>query len=229
VIYNSSTRHLRVPGWRMAVILTACLMLPAILYRFTVTDLTTASTSPLAPFAELIFYLGLLGGVLPFVLAIGYFVTFQGMVGDEKGHVYEKVLGKCPICAQSEIPPVIPQNYPPDRVQPPVSVVAPPLPRKPKVQAWLNARDGHSYQLYQGETTVGRSSSNDIYFQGDSTMGRRHAKIIEQNGHFRLLDLGSKNLTRVNGRVVREPILLEHDDEIQFGDNTTVTFIASIR
>lgn len=229
LIYDSSTRRLRAIGWRMAVILAACLMLPALLYRFTVTDLTTAATSPLAPFAEVIFYLGLLGGVLPFVLDIGYFVTFHGMVGCANGHVYEEVLGQCPECARLAPQPASPAYYP-EPVAPPAppSVVAP-APHKPKVQAWLNARDGHSYQLYQGETTVGRSLSNDICFKGDSTIGRTHAKIMEQGGRFRLLDLGSKNFTRVNGRVVREPVLLEQDDEIQFGDNTVVNFITSRR
>jgi pSer/pThr/pTyr-binding forkhead associated (FHA) protein len=50
---------------------------------------------------------------------------------------------------------------------------------------------------------------------------------MEQNGRFRLLDLGAKNFTRVNSHIVREPILLEPDDEIQFGDQTILRFITS--
>ncbi len=117
--------------------------------------------------------------------------------------------------------------------QPPVREVRaptiPPPPSKPKVQAWLNSPEGRTYQLCQGETTIGRSMGNDICLQGDNTVGRQHAKIIEQNGRYRLLDLGARNFTRVNKRIVREPILLESEDEIQFGDNTTLRFITSNR
>jgi len=60
-------------------------------------------------------------------------------------------------------------------------------------------------------------------------MSNNHAKIVEQNGHYRLNDLASTNGTRVNNRLVREPVLLEPDDEIQFGDNTVVRFVTSRR
>jgi hypothetical protein len=248
VMYDSSNRRLPALGWRMGVIITAALLIPTVFYRFTVPNLTAldiplgassqeiaeilAAISPLATYAEPIFYLGVLGGVLPFVLAIGYYVTFQGLKGCPRGihGSYEAVFGQCPECARMDMPPtpIIMQrdDYVPHGQgrQPAGESVAPPPPTKRKVQAWLVAGNGKSYQLCERETTIGRLSSNDIYLTGDNTLSRQHAKIVDQGGHFKLYDLGSKGLTRVNGRTVREPVLLETDDEIKFGDNTVLRF-----
>lgn len=228
LLYDSYKRRLPALGWRMGVVIAALLLTPAILYRFTITSLEDLATSPLAPFSEPIFYLGILGGILPIILAIGYFVSYQGLVACPQGHLYEDVLGQCP---HPDHQPVIP---PPQYDQrrgvlqaPPPDEVAPLPPRKRKVQAWLVAKDGHTHQLCEGETTIGRASQSDIVISGDTTVGRQHAKITEQNGRFRLIDLGAKNFTRLNGRVMREPTLLEPDDEIQFGENSTLRFVTS--
>jgi hypothetical protein len=227
LMYDSLSRHLPALGWRMGVVLTAMLILPTIVYRF----MADNPLSPLAPFSEVIFYLGLLGGVLPFVLAIGYYVTYRGLLGCPQGHIYDAVLGQCPDPSHHPAQPPLPP--PPGQGQygsgggDVVRPTVPPPPSKPKVQAWLNSPEGRTYQLFQGETTIGRSMQNDICLQGDETIGRQHAKIIEQNGRFRLLDLGSKNFTRVNKHIVREPVLLESDDDIQFGDNTILHFVSS--
>lgn len=98
-----------------------------------------------------------------------------------------------------------------------------------KAQAWLTTANGKNYQLYENETFIGRLVSNEICLLGDETVGRLHAKIIEQNGRFKLYDLGSKRFTRVNRHVVRAPVLLEPNDEIQFGDDTIVRFVAASR
>jgi hypothetical protein len=229
MLYDSGTRRLPALGWKMGSILTALLILPAIIYRFT-TDPLNPFLSPLAPFAEPIFYLGVLGGLLPLVLAVGYYVTFQGMMGCPRGMhgAYEIVLGQCPECARMDMPrePVIVRDQGvgyarrDDNMEP----VAPPAPTKRKVLAWLVGENGKSYQLCERETTIGRLSSNDIYLTSDKTVSRQHAKIVEQGGHFKLYDLGSKGLTRVNGRTVREPVLLETDDEVRFGDNSILRF-----
>ncbi len=230
LLYDSSRRRLPALGWRLAVILTALLILPALLYRFTVDPTNPASvSSPLYPYSELIFYLGLLGGVLPVVIAVGYFVTFQGLVGCAQGHVYEAALGSCPECARLATPPApqIIREMPIKPIPMHMAPASPPQPPRPKAHAWLISRDGRDYQLNLGETTIGRSSENDIQLSGDSTVSRQHAKVNEQNGHFRLIDMGSDNYTRVNGHVLRQTILLQPDDEIQFGDNTTVRFVTT--
>ena len=236
VLYDSARRRLPAIGWRMGIIITALFIVPAILYRFTIGDPPNPN-SPLYDFSEIIFYLGILGGVLPPVLAIGYFVSYAGLMGCPQGHVYEAALGQCPECARLMTPPPTPIVYPSQQIQQVVPQVVRTVPQqvesmpppKPKAQTWLVAQDGHSYQLNLGETLIGRSSQNDIQFSGDTTLGRQHAKIVEQNGHFRLVDLGSKNHTRVNNHIVRQPVLLEPDDEIQFGDNTVLRFVTSRR
>lgn len=105
--------------------------------------------------------------------------------------------------------------------------VAPPRPRKAKTQAWLvENKKGRNFQLNVGTTTIGRSSGNDICLT-DSMVSKRHAKIIEERGHFRIVDLGSTNGTWVNGRIVREPVMLYPNDELKFGDNYKLHFISA--
>ncbi|MDH5507658.1 MAG: FHA domain-containing protein, partial [Anaerolineae bacterium] len=106
---------------------------------------------------------------------------------------------------------------------------APPPPTKPKAPAWLVASDGRNFQVNLGETTIGRSSKNDIHITGDTTVSNRHAKIIEANGHYKLQDVGSKNGTKVNNRRVRQPVMLDPDDEIQLGDSFKLRFVTTRR
>jgi len=219
VLYDSNKRNLPANGWRLAVILTAALLIPAIIFRFA----SAGTQLTLLGFREVIFYLGLLAGVVPPVIAVGYFVNFRGMMGCPNGHVYDKALGSCPECAALQQPVAAPpQQFAPPPSSGPAAPVAPP---KPKTQAWLVTETGRNYQLNLGLTTLGRSSRNDIKLEGDTTVSREHAKIQEQNGHFRLYDLGSKGGTRVNNRLVRQPVLLEKDDVIQFGDSTRLRFV----
>lgn len=234
LFYDSARRRLPAMGWRLGIALAAALVLPAILYRFTVNDITDIATSPLGPFSEPIFYLGVLGGVLPVILAIGYYVSYQGMVGCPQGHLYDASLGSCP--HPDHLPPAPP---PPPYVVPAERpgwheresegvTVAPTRPSKRRVQAWLVTRDGRrNYQLYEHETSIGRSLKNDIVLEGDRTVSREAVKILEQNGRFRLHPLASGRFPRINDYPVRQPVLLEPDDEIQFGENTVLRFLKS--
>ncbi len=154
------------------------------------------------------------------------------MVVCADGHLYEVELGECPECAR--VAPAAQPVYAAPGGPQPIPDVAPPAgppppPTKPKAHAWLIAEDGHSYQLNIGTTTVGKAGRNDIQLTGDTTVSREHAKVVEQNARFRLYDLGSTNGTRVNDRLVRQPVLLEPDDRIEFGDNTRFTFVTTRR
>jgi predicted component of type VI protein secretion system len=100
--------------------------------------------------------------------------------------------------------------------------------QKEFAQAWLVSKDGrNSYQLFIKETRIGRSMKNDIVLEGDRSVSRESARVLEQNGHFRLQSLSAARYPRIGGQTVREPILLEHDDEIEFGENTVLQFIKS--
>lgn len=230
VIYDSQKRQLPAIGWIIGVVLVSALLFPTLLYRF----LATTPTSFLTPYHNIIFYIGMVGGMAPLVVALAYYFSFQGMAVCENGHFYEVELGVCPECtsepqpSEAPQPEYIPAQPPPPAMQPPVRVrhASPP---KPKVQAWLAAASGENYQLHLGETTIGRASVNDIHIRDDTTLSNQHAKIVEEKGHFRLYDLGSTNGTFVNKRRVRQPVLLQPDDEIQFGDNTNMRFVTALR
>jgi hypothetical protein len=229
ILYDTSRRRLTASGWKMGVILLACLMLPVMLFRFSGIE----TQKSLEQFTEIFFYLGLLGGVLPPVLAAGYFVTFRGIATCVRGHQYDTSLGSCPECRrieEEERARLRPIPMPQPAYQAPMQPVGqqfrqpePQRPSKPPAAAWL-VGDGHNYQLFLGETCIGRGSSNDIQLGGDETISRAHAKISENNGHFRLYDLGAPNGTFVNGHRVREPQMIENGDEIRFGAQTTLRF-----
>jgi hypothetical protein len=229
LFYDSARRRLPVLGWRLGIALSILLILPAILYRFTVNDINDVATSFLGPFSEPIFYLGVLGGVLPLVLAIGYFISYQGLVVCPQGHVYEAAVGDCPHPDHLPPPPVgeaprLPDGTFAEETEPPSL----PEVQKQHAQAWLVSQDGRSsYQLYVKETRIGRSSKNDIVLEGDRSVSRESARVLEQNGRFRLYSLTAARYPRVGGQTVREPVLLEHDDEIEFGENTILQFVKS--
>jgi pSer/pThr/pTyr-binding forkhead associated (FHA) protein len=62
---------------------------------------------------------------------------------------------------------------------------------------------------------VGRDEDSDIRVD-EPLVSRAHARIEARGDGYVVLDLGSTNLTRVNGAVVTECILRD-GDEVQFG------------
>ena len=78
------------------------------------------------------------------------------------------------------------------------------------------------FPLEEETIVVGRE---DATIQIDEPLvSRQHARIERHDSGWRLVDLGSTNLTRVNGEVVRERDL-ENGDEIRFG-RATCRFVA---
>lgn len=247
--YDSINRNLKVWGWRFGSFILLLLLLPTFLFRFTIPQLVGVNyitcvltplpplpgTPPLTPpkeychpmavppgtdfpllaYFDFIFYLGLFSGLLSLLLLVAYYVRFQSAPTTARRPVYNRPIsmGGMPY-----------QQRPYPQATPPVPM-APPRPQQPLAQAWLASADGRTYQLYRGETTIGRSPENHIYITDDTTVSKVHAKIVEQNNHYRLYDLGSTNGTRVNGQWVRQPILLQSNDEIQLGDRTILRFL----
>jgi pSer/pThr/pTyr-binding forkhead associated (FHA) protein len=62
---------------------------------------------------------------------------------------------------------------------------------------------------------IGRDDAADIRVD-EPLVSRAHARLEPREGGYVLLDLGSTNLTRVNGEVVAERAL-RHGDEVRFG------------
>lgn len=81
------------------------------------------------------------------------------------------------------------------------------------------------HTLKNATITVGRKAGNDIVLTGDSFVSGSHAKLVFENGKYSVIDIGSTNGTRLNGRKLNAnvPETLASGDTIQFGQ-TAFTF-----
>jgi DNA-binding winged helix-turn-helix (wHTH) protein len=70
--------------------------------------------------------------------------------------------------------------------------------------------------LEEGSNLLGRDERSVVVLDS-STVSRRHALIVVEGGKAVLEDLGSKNGTRVGGRLVEGPVVLADGDQIQVG------------
>jgi len=73
----------------------------------------------------------------------------------------------------------------------------------------------HTFVLNDRETTVGRTEDNDLMIP-DGSISRRHARIVQEGGVWRVIDLGSKNGTHIN-EPGRPGSTLQSGDTIIFG------------
>ncbi len=71
------------------------------------------------------------------------------------------------------------------------------------------------------EATLGRSPSCEIPLE-DSRVSRRHAKIFVKDGETRIVDLGSRNGTVVNGEKIEGEAILLPGDRVQVGETTVL-------
>ena len=76
-------------------------------------------------------------------------------------------------------------------------------PAESTVMAWLavtcGPSKGKTYQLKEGDNTIGRSPENDLSIE-DTAVTRRHAMVKVQEDRFVLVDLGSRGGTKVGDR-----------------------------
>jgi DNA-binding CsgD family transcriptional regulator len=84
--------------------------------------------------------------------------------------------------------------------------------------AYLQNQDGIRIVLGSSGIRMGRDELNDVPLQSDPRVSRSHAEIINRNGQWVLIDLGSKNGTFVNDRPIsRHP--LREGDRVRIGDS----------
>ena len=73
------------------------------------------------------------------------------------------------------------------------------------ILAWLAVTDGPSkgrtYQLREGDNTIGRAGENDFVIE-DNAISRRHAMVRVQDDRYVLIDLGSRGGIRTGNRVI---------------------------
>jgi predicted component of type VI protein secretion system len=89
--------------------------------------------------------------------------------------------------------------------------------RPPKAHL-IDVRDNVAYPLDRLSTNIGRSTANVIRLK-DPTASRFHAQVRREAGGFALHSVGSSG-TRINGRRVGPPQLLEDGDEIEIAYTT---------
>jgi transcriptional regulator with GAF, ATPase, and Fis domain len=82
---------------------------------------------------------------------------------------------------------------------------------------------GSSFVLTEGEVSIGRDSTNQIYL-ADPSLSRRHCVLVRKGTEISLRDLDSRNGTRVNSVPVTER-RLEHGDQITVGTSLFVFFL----
>jgi len=87
----------------------------------------------------------------------------------------------------------------------------------PRLVVVTGPRAGTVVALGAGELTVGRGRDNDVVLP-DISVSRRHAVLRPDGEEYLLVDQGSGNGTRVNGRGV-DKIRLRGGDEIALGDS----------
>jgi hypothetical protein len=82
----------------------------------------------------------------------------------------------------------------------------------------IDSRDNVAYPLDRVSTNIGRASANVIRVK-DPTASRFHAQVRREAGGFALHSVGSSG-TRINGRRVGPPQILEEGDEIEIAFTT---------
>ena len=92
----------------------------------------------------------------------------------------------------------------------------------PRLVVTAGPRKGTEHALTEPLTTIGRGSDNVLVIP-DISVSRLHSRLEKQGDRWVVLDQGSGNGTRVNGKSIdRYP--LQHGDEIEMGD-TRVQFM----
>ncbi|HEX6163065.1 MAG TPA: FHA domain-containing protein [Vicinamibacterales bacterium] len=75
---------------------------------------------------------------------------------------------------------------------------------------------GRGFELSPGENEIGRDPACDVHIS-DASVSRGHARITLAGAVATLVDRGSKNGTRVNGKLIEAPVELQDGDELTFG------------
>jgi pSer/pThr/pTyr-binding forkhead associated (FHA) protein len=78
------------------------------------------------------------------------------------------------------------------------------------IRVVAGSRQGAEYPLRRPRLTIGRDKEADLVFL-DDTMSKVHAAVEFRDGNYHLLDLESRNGTRLNGQPVIDAALKDGD------------------
>lgn len=87
----------------------------------------------------------------------------------------------------------------------------------PRLLVTAGPRKGMKHELSENRVSIGRGSDNSLVLP-DLSVSRHHARLERQGERWLLVDQGSGNGTRVNGKGV-ERHALQHGDAIELGDS----------
>ncbi|GAB3040572.1 hypothetical protein GCM10027285_27120 [Oleiagrimonas citrea] len=86
---------------------------------------------------------------------------------------------------------------------------------RPVLQGASDSMEGKRFSLRAGRQTIGRHEESDIVID-DLSVSSSHAWIMNQNGHYVIMNTLSTNGTFVNDQRVHDAVL-KHGDRIRFG------------
>ncbi|RDS83730.1 FHA domain-containing protein [Dyella monticola] len=86
---------------------------------------------------------------------------------------------------------------------------------EPLLEGVRGMHKGQRHRLHQGRQTIGRRGDNHIVID-DPSVSATHAWIINQHGHYVLMNTLSTNGTFVNDKRIHETVLA-HGDKVRFG------------
>jgi len=96
-----------------------------------------------------------------------------------------------------------------------------------KLEVISGPMDGLIYYLKNDIITIGRDETNDFQLSLDLTIGRKHAKIIKENGEYWIEDQNSTNGTYINNQKIKSKEKLTEDIIFMIG-LTEIQFIKTI-
>jgi hypothetical protein len=226
LLVDSRRRALPVRFEQAKVIGAQLFSVPAVVMRLTSPE--AAAIQDISVPHQVVFYMGLLGGLIPATVAAYYAISYYDKIACRHGHPpYPRELARCPHCAMQDMTtghgPMRPLSHPDE----PRIRVSPRQPGVPHAHAWLVTARGRRYMLFQGENSLGRGADMDFQLAGDQAVSRHHARIVEREGQFTVMDCGSKHGTRLNGRLLAPHVEeeLRSGDVIALSEHTRVTFV----
>lgn len=85
----------------------------------------------------------------------------------------------------------------------------------PEADSWLEGANGAHHKLKDAVMSIGRLATSDVVID-DQNVSRRHAELHPVGEGHELVDLGSTNGCKVNGRRIERQLLVD-GDEITLG------------
>ncbi len=83
---------------------------------------------------------------------------------------------------------------------------------------------GNTVPITRPITTIGRNLDNDLVIAGDPTVSRHHARLVCEQGAWRIENLSQNNTITINHQQVQSAIL-DHQSKVVLGSGTILLFM----